>query len=122
MDDFLSPEELEKYEERQEAQRLADMEEVKQSLETEEVPEEIKEVHEEIHAEENVEDKPEESGMPLRAEDVQNLVLVNRQYSSVSRTTEYDFTCEIRGEQDILHYTVEYHDDGEGLYHPYGKR
>src|SRR5699024_8530443 len=30
MDDFLSPEELEKYEERQEAQRLADMEEVKQ--------------------------------------------------------------------------------------------
>ncbi len=115
MDDFLSPEELEKYEERQEAQRLADMEEVKQSLETEEVPEEIKEVHEEIHAEENVEDKPEESGMPLRAEDVQKLVLVNRQYSSVSRTTEYDFTCEIRGEQDILHYTVEYHDDGEGF-------
>lgn len=111
MDDFLSPEELEKYEERQEAQRLADMEEVKQSLETEEVQEEI----EEVHTEENVEDKPEESGQPLRAEDVQNLVLVNRQYSSVSRTTEYDFTCEIRGEQDILHYTVEYHDDGEGF-------
>ena len=111
MDDFLSPEELEKYEERQEAQRLADMEEVKQSLETEEVPEEI----EEVPAEENVEDKQEESGQPLRAEDVQNLVLVNRQYSSVSRTTEYDFTCEIRGEQDILHYTVEYHDDGEGF-------
>lgn len=111
MDDFLSPEELEKYEERQEAQRLADMEEVKQSLGTEEVSEEV----EEVHAEENVEDKPEESGQPLRAEDVQNLVLVNRQYSSVSRTTEYDFTCEIRGEQDILHYTVEYHDDGEGF-------
>ena len=111
MDDFLSPEELEKYEERQEAQRLADMEEVKQSLETEEVPEEI----EEVPAEENVEDKAEESGLPLKAEDVQNLVLVNRQYSSVSRTTEYDFTCEIRGEQDILHYTVEYHDDGEGF-------
>lgn len=111
MDDFLSPEELEKYEERQEAQRLADMEEVKQSLETEEVPEEI----EKVSAEENVEDKLEESGLPLRAEDVQNLVLVNRQYSSVSRTTEYDFTCEIRGEQDILHYMVEYHDDGEGF-------
>ena len=111
MDDFLSPEELEKYEERQEAQRLADMEEVKQSLGTEEVSEEV----EEVHAEENVEDKPEESGQPLRAEDVQNLVLVNRQYSSVSRTTEYDFTCEIRGEQDILHYMVEYHDDGEGF-------
>ena len=111
MDDFLSPEELEKYEERQEAQRLADMEEVKQSLETEEVPEGIEEVHEEVHTEE----KSEENGQPLRAEDVQNLVLVNRQYSSVSRTTEYDFTCEIRGEQDILHYTVEYHDDGEGF-------
>ena len=111
MDDFLSPEELEKYEERQEAQRLADMEEVKQSLETEEVPEEI----EEVPAEENVEDKTEESRLPLKAEDVQNLVLVNRQYSSVSRTTDYDFTCEIRGEQDILHYTVEYHDDGEGF-------
>ena len=115
MDDFLSPEELEKYEERQEAQRLADMEEVKQSLETEEVPEKTEEVHEVVHTEENVEDKPEESGQPLRAEDVQNLVLVNRQYSSVSRTAEYDFTCEIRGEQDILHYTVEYHDDGEGF-------
>lgn len=111
MDDFLSPEELEKYEERQEEQRLADMEEVKQSLETEEIPEEI----EEVPAKENVEDKTEESGLPLKAEDVQNLVLVNRQYSSVSRTTEYDFTCEIRGEQDILHYTVEYHDDGEGF-------
>lgn len=114
MEDFLSPEELEKYEERQEAQRLADMEEVKKSLGTEEVPEEVEEVAE-VHAEENVEDKQEESGLPLRAEDVQNLVLVNRQYSSVSRTTEYDFTCEIRGEQDILHYMVEYHDDGEGF-------
>lgn len=111
MDDFLSPEELEKYEERQEAQRLADMEEIKQSLGTEEVSEEV----EEVHAEENVENKPEEDGQPLRAEDVQNLVLVNRQYSSVSRTTEYDFTCEIRGEQDILHYMVEYHDDEEGF-------
>lgn len=115
MDDFLSPEELEKYEERQEAQRLADMEDIKQSLEMEEIPEETEEVHEAVHTEENVEDKPEESGQPLRAEDVQNLVLVNRQYSSVSRTTEYDFTCEILGEQDILHYTVEYHDDGEGF-------
>jgi len=100
---FLSPEELEKYEERQEAQRLADMEEAKQSLGTEGVPEETEEVHEAVHTEENVEDKPEESGQALRAEDVQSLVLVNRQYSSVSRTTEYDFTCEIRGEQDILH-------------------
>ena len=34
-DDFLSPEELEKYEERQEAQRLADLEEAQQVLEAE---------------------------------------------------------------------------------------
>ncbi len=34
-DDFLSPEELEKYEERQEAQRLADLEEAQQALEVE---------------------------------------------------------------------------------------
>ena len=34
-DDFLSPEELEKYEERQEAQRLADLEEAQQTLEAE---------------------------------------------------------------------------------------
>ena len=38
---YLSPEELEKYEERQESQRLADMEEAKQLLEEGEVTEEI---------------------------------------------------------------------------------
>ncbi|MFR8929846.1 MAG: hypothetical protein ACLVHJ_09545 [Blautia sp.] len=32
-DDYLSPEEMEKYEERQEAQRLADLEEAQQMLE-----------------------------------------------------------------------------------------
>ena len=111
MDDFLSPEELEKYEERQEAQRLADMEEVKQSLEAEKIPEE----NVEEHMQEDVEITPEEVEQPLKAEDVQNLVLVNRQYSPGIRTTEYDFTCEIRGEQDILHYMVQYHDDGEGF-------
>ena len=56
MDDFLSPEELEKYEDRQEAQRLADMEEVKQSLGTEEAPED------------NVADKAEEREQSLKAE------------------------------------------------------
>ena len=37
--DFLSPEELEKYEDRQEAQSLADLEEVQETLEEESVPE-----------------------------------------------------------------------------------
>ncbi len=37
--DFLSPEELEKYEDRQEAQSLADLEEVQETLEEEPVPE-----------------------------------------------------------------------------------
>ena len=36
-DDYLSPEELEKYEERQEAQKLADLEEVQQTLEAEQI-------------------------------------------------------------------------------------
>ena len=34
-DDYLSPEEMEKYEERQEAQRLADLEEAQQALNSE---------------------------------------------------------------------------------------
>lgn len=66
----------------------------------------------EMFGEEKNVEKNEQS---LKAEDVQNLVLRKRQYSSVSRTTEYDFTCDIRGEHDVLHYTLEYHDDGEGF-------
>ena len=52
---------------------------------------------------------------PLVADDVQNLVLKNREYFAGSRTTVYDFACDIRGEHDTLQYTVEYHDDGEGF-------
>ena len=52
---------------------------------------------------------------PLTAEDIQNLVLTKREYFAGSRTTVYDFECDIRGEHDSLQYTLEYHDDGEGF-------
>ena len=51
----------------------------------------------------------------LTADDIQNLVLTNREYFAGSRTTVYDFECDIRGEHDFLQYTLEYHDDGEGF-------
>ncbi|WP_300810598.1 DUF3849 domain-containing protein [uncultured Acetatifactor sp.] len=52
---------------------------------------------------------------PLTADDIKNLVLINREYFAASRTTVYDFECDIRGEHDSLQYTLEYHDDGEGF-------
>ena len=47
---------------------------------------------------------------PLTADDVQNLVLIDREYIRGTRTTVYDFECDIRGEHDKLQYTLEYHD------------
>ncbi|MGN8783534.1 DEAD/DEAH box helicase family protein [Blautia sp. HCP3S3_D9] len=52
---------------------------------------------------------------PLTADDVKNLVLIDREYIRGTRTTVYDFECDIRGEHDKLQYTLEYHDDGEGF-------
>ena len=52
---------------------------------------------------------------PLTADDVQNLVLIDREYIRGTRTTVYDFECDICGEHDKLQYTLEYHDDGEGF-------
>lgn len=52
---------------------------------------------------------------PLTADDVQNLVLIDREYIRGTRTTVYDFECDIRGEHDKLQYTLEYYDDGEGF-------
>ena len=52
---------------------------------------------------------------PLTADDVQNLVLIDREYIRGTRTTVYGFECDIRGEHDKLQYTLEYHDDGEGF-------
>ncbi len=56
-----------------------------------------------------------EEEQPLTADDVQNLVLIDREYIRGTRTTVYDFECDIRGEHDKLQYTLEYHDDGEGF-------
>ena len=52
---------------------------------------------------------------PLTADEIKNLVLTKREYFSGSRTTVYDFECDIRGEHDSLQYTLQYHDDGEGF-------
>lgn len=52
---------------------------------------------------------------PLTADDVQNLVLIDREYIRGIRTTVYDFECDIRGKHDKLQYMLEYHDDGEGF-------
>lgn len=51
----------------------------------------------------------------MTADDVQNLVLIDREYIRGTRTTVYDFECDIRGEHDKLQYTLGYHDDGEGF-------
>ena len=59
-----------------------------------------------------IQDKAEK---PLTADDIQNLVMTKREYFAASRTTVYDFECDIRGEHDSLQYTLEYHDDGEGF-------
>ena len=90
-DDFLSPEELEKYEERQEAQRLADLEEAQQML-----------------GEQLEQDT-------LTAEDITDLRLVDSEYMSGTRTKIHDFDCKVKGEANRLQYTLEYHDDGEGF-------
>ena len=90
-DDYLSPEEMEKYEERQEAQRLADLEEAQQML-----------------GEQLEQDA-------LTAEDITDLQLVDSEYMSGSRTTIHDFDCKVKGEANRLQYTLEYHDDGEGF-------
>ena len=71
------------------------------------------EVFTQIEGSEDYPEGVEES--PLTAEDVQNLVLINREYSAGTRTTVYDFECDIRGEHDTLQYTLEHHDDGEGF-------
>lgn len=71
------------------------------------------EVFAQIEGSDNAQDMVEES--PLVAEDVQNLVLISREYSAGSRTTVYDFECDIRGEHNTLQYTLEHHDDGESF-------
>ena len=90
-DDYLSPEEMEKYEEQQEAQRQADLEEAQQML-----------------GEQLEQDT-------LTAEDITDLQLVDSEYMSGTRTKIHDFDCKVKGEANRLQYTLEYHDDGEGF-------
>ena len=82
---------MEKYEERQEAQRLADLEEAQQML-----------------GEQLEQDT-------LTAEDITDLRLVDSEYMSGTRTKIHDFDCKVKGEANRLQYTLEYHDDGEGF-------
>ncbi len=51
----------------------------------------------------------------LTADDIQNLVLIKREYFAGYRATVYDFECDIRGEHDSLEFTLEDHDDGEAF-------
>ena len=80
-DDYLSPEEMEKYEERQEEQRLADLEEAQQML-----------------GEQLEQDT-------FTAEDITDLRLVDSEYMSGTRTKIYDFACKVKGEENRLQYT-----------------
>ena len=82
---------MEKYEERQEAQRLADLEEAQQML-----------------GEQLEQDT-------FTAEDITDLRLVDSEYMSGTRTKIYDLLAKVKGEENRLQYTLEYHDDGEGF-------
>ena len=44
--------------------------------------------------------KKDHAEKPLTADDIQNLVMTGREYFAGSRTTVYDFECDIRGEHD----------------------
>ncbi len=137
-DDYLSPEEMEKYEERQEAQRLADLEEaqqvlgeqleqderVRQLIRTDDYlsPEEMEKYEERQEAQRlaDLEEAQQVLGEQLEqdaltAEDITDLRLVDSEYMSGTRTKIYDFDCKVKGEANRLQYTLEYHDDGEGF-------
>ena len=73
---------MEKYEERQEAQRLADLEEAQQML-----------------GEQLEQDT-------LTAEDITDLRLVDSEYMSGTRTKIYDFDCKVKGEANRLQYIL----------------
>ena len=70
MDDFLSPEELEKYEERQEAQRQADLEGAQQALEVEQEGSDQQEIREENQEPSEVETQPEAVEDAEKKEDI----------------------------------------------------
>lgn len=50
---------------------------------------------------------------PLTADEITNFKEISREYYPHMRTAEYVFSCEVRGEPDVLTYEVSQHDDGE---------
>lgn len=54
-----------------------------------------------------------EAEQELTADEITNFKEISREYYPHMRTAEYVFSCEVRGEPDVLTYEVSQHDDGE---------
>ncbi|MCD7883046.1 MAG: DUF3849 domain-containing protein [Lachnospiraceae bacterium] len=54
-----------------------------------------------------------EKEQELTADEITNFKEIRREYYPHMRTAEYVFSCEVRGEPDVLTYEVSQHDDGE---------
>ncbi|MCD8398799.1 MAG: DUF3849 domain-containing protein [Lachnospiraceae bacterium] len=50
---------------------------------------------------------------PLTADEITNFKEISREYFPHMRTAEYVFSCDVRGEPDVLTYELSQHDDGE---------
>lgn len=57
--------------------------------------------------------RKQEAEKPLTADEITNFKEISREYYPHMRTAEYVFSCEVRGEPDVLTYEVSQHDDGE---------
>ncbi|MCD7956154.1 MAG: DUF3849 domain-containing protein, partial [Lachnospiraceae bacterium] len=57
--------------------------------------------------------REQEAEKPLTADEITNFKENSREYYPHMRTAEYVFSCEVRGEPDVLTYEVSQHDDGE---------
>lgn len=51
----------------------------------------------------------------IEAEDITDIRLTDAEYHWDAGYNEFTFACRINGEEDILHMTVQRHDDGEGF-------
>ncbi|MCD8148748.1 MAG: DUF3849 domain-containing protein [Clostridiales bacterium] len=61
-----------------------------------------------------VQEQAHEMEQELTADEITNFKEISREYYPHMRTAEYVFSCEVRGEPDVLTYEVSQHDDGEG--------
>ncbi|MCD8231132.1 MAG: DUF3849 domain-containing protein [Clostridiales bacterium] len=57
--------------------------------------------------------REQEREKPLTADEITNFKEIRREYFPVSRTLEYQLSCEVRGEPDVLTYEISYHDNDE---------